>query len=143
MTDRFPGRGPLEGIAVALLASKTPLTLIIPVDLPFLTPELLYAIAQDAGTNGLIVTDPGGLNPLVGAYPSIAGVVALELVDSGKRSAMAIANALGSSTLSLKEVSAYGDPQVLFYNVNTREDLETTGRLATIRHPEVRPRRSA
>ena len=52
--DKYPERGPLGGIHAALAHTSTDLNLIIAVDLPFLRPELLrYLIdqAQEIGTH--------------------------------------------------------------------------------------------
>lgn len=69
--DLYPGCGPLAGIHAALSHSQTRFNLIIAVDTPFLSRELLRHLADRAFESGAVVTVPeigGYAQPLCAVY---------------------------------------------------------------------------
>src|SRR5271157_4460011 len=73
VADIFPGCGPLAGIHVALINSTAELNLMLAVDMPFVSDELLaflFAAARDEA-NSAIITVPRtsrGFQPLCAIY---------------------------------------------------------------------------
>src|SRR3979411_2403122 len=71
VADVFPGCGPLAGIHAALLHSPAELNLMLAVDMPFVSSELLVFLFAAAEASGAIVTVPRsvkGLQPLCAVY---------------------------------------------------------------------------
>src|SRR5207244_4181694 len=71
LADEISGQGPLAGIHAALRASTTELNVLLAVDTPFITAEVLrYFAGRAAGSAALAVVPLIGerLHPLVGAY---------------------------------------------------------------------------
>src|SRR5712664_4508691 len=71
VADIFPGCGPLAGIHAALLHSSAELNLMLAVDVPFVSQELLAFLFAEAGESDAIVTVPRsgkGLQPLCAVY---------------------------------------------------------------------------
>src|SRR5262249_26056936 len=69
--DLFPGCGPLAGIHAALRASHAELNLVLAVDMPFVSPEFLRYLAQQAEGSSALVTVPqaeGRWQPLCAIY---------------------------------------------------------------------------
>ena len=69
--DLYPGCGPLAGIHAALSHSRTCFNLIIAVDTPFLSPQLLSYMGGRALESGAVVTVPeigGYTQPLCAVY---------------------------------------------------------------------------
>lgn len=69
--DDRPGLGPLGGIATALAHSDRPWNVIVAVDLPYLTPAWLAALAAHAAVSAADAVLPRserGLEPLCAAY---------------------------------------------------------------------------
>lgn len=69
--DLYPGCGPLAGIHAALAQSRTGFNLIIAVDTPFLSHQLLSYMAARAVESGAVVTVPeiaGFTQPLCAVY---------------------------------------------------------------------------
>src|SRR5208282_1037037 len=67
VADIFPGCGPLAGIHAALLHSTADLNLMLAVDMPFVSSELLSFLFAAAADNDAIVTVPRtskGFQPL-------------------------------------------------------------------------------
>src|SRR5437868_773721 len=69
--DVFPDCGPLGGIHAALSWSDRELNLVLAVDLPFISAELLKYLVAEARKHATSVTVPraaGGLQPLCAVY---------------------------------------------------------------------------
>jgi molybdenum cofactor guanylyltransferase len=70
LPDQFPDAGPLAGIERALDAAKSPLLLVLAVDLPAMSAEFLRRLAADCSeTCGAIPKLAVGLEPLAAFYP--------------------------------------------------------------------------
>ena len=81
LTDKFPDAGPLAGIERALDAASTPWLLVLAVDLPEMTVELLQELLAGCRENrGVVPCVTGNLEPLAAVYPSAARRLAAELL---------------------------------------------------------------
>jgi molybdopterin-guanine dinucleotide biosynthesis protein A len=112
-------RHPLVGIVHALACAHGRPVLVCAADMPFVTRELLAALAaaDPAGAPAVVATSAErGLQPLLGCYQPEAGALLAEAAREGTAPVRRVVSGLGSR---LFEVS---DPQVLF-NVNSAEDL--------------------
>jgi len=70
VSDRQVGAGPLAGLEAALETSGSALTLVLAVDLPFLTADLLRRLVQQGGPEvGVIPWRADNPEPLVALYP--------------------------------------------------------------------------
>ena len=73
LVDKFPDAGPLSGIERALVASASPLLLVLAVDMPAMTGTILgKVIAACAGGRGAIPKSRHGIEPLAAIYPKTA-----------------------------------------------------------------------
>ncbi|HEX9579845.1 MAG TPA: molybdenum cofactor guanylyltransferase [Gemmatimonadales bacterium] len=123
--DVLPGRGSLGGIYTAVTAGDGPV-LVVAWDMPFVSVDLLQALV--AGVNGYDVFLPEsggkrGLEPLCGVYgPACAGAIRGRLEQEDYR-AIGFHDSVRVGTLALAAVAGHGDPEMLFYNVNTAQEL--------------------
>lgn len=77
--DRVPEAGPLAGIAAALEVARAPLVLVLAVDLPHLTRDVLERLLADcAPDRGVVPRLPHGPEPLAAVYPRAAAPLAHE-----------------------------------------------------------------
>ena len=129
MPDVRPGCGSLGGIYTAVTAATGPV-LCLAWDMPFVPAALLRALAQ-AATGGGVEYDAflpessgrRGLEPLCAVYgpacrPAIAG-----RLERGDLQAISFHPDVRVGILSLADVKKFGDPDELFFNVNTPDDL--------------------
>ncbi len=79
--DRFPEAGPLAGIERALAATSESHLLVLAVDMPALTADLLRRLRPMDTTTGVIPLVNGRIEPLVAYYPKAAEIIAVELLD--------------------------------------------------------------
>jgi molybdopterin-guanine dinucleotide biosynthesis protein A len=70
-----------------------------------------------------------GVEPLCAGYgPACRDAIAYSL-DQGDLRAIAFHERIGVGILPLSQVAGYGDPELLFFNVNTTDDLARTDEL--------------
>lgn len=123
--DARPGYGSLGGIYTAVTSGPGPV-LCVAWDMPFLTAELLGALVSgSAGFDVFLPESDGrrGVEPLCAVYgPACAAAIERRLASHDLR-AIGFHGDVNVGTLSLERVRACGDPDVLFFNVNSPEDL--------------------
>jgi molybdopterin-guanine dinucleotide biosynthesis protein A len=134
VTDIFPGCGPLAGIHAALMASPAELNLMLAVDMPFVSRELLAFLFADAEDkdNHAIITVPRsakGLQPLCAVYRREFSTVAEEALRAGKYKVDAAFSGAHIRVIEESELAAAGFSERNFFNLNTPEDrLAAEGR---------------
>lgn len=125
--DIFPGCGPLAGIHTALKASSKDLNLILAVDLPFVTHDLLdYLLNRAAEFPARLITTPRtrqGWQPLCAVYRREFGSLAEEALRNGRYKIDALFEPARTLGVSEEELHACGFSSRLFRNLNTPEDL--------------------
>jgi molybdopterin-guanine dinucleotide biosynthesis protein A len=136
MTDTLPVRASLSGLFTAVSLEPTPV-LVLAWDMPFVTVPLLGALLGDGGNHDVFVPEsagPRGIEPLCGVYaPSCASAIR-SCLEAGRLEANAFYGEVRTGTLPLETVRQFGDPAVLFFNVNTPEDLTEAQRIWAARY---------
>lgn len=132
-SDRLPGQGSLGGIHAALFAAQTPVV-IVAWDMPFVPGSLLKAL-RDAGSHGdAAVPESGskrGLEPLCAYYaPACIEPIEKRLAADDRR-VIGFYEDIRLVRLPHDEVARHGDPERMFMNVNTPDELEIAERHAT------------
>jgi molybdopterin-guanine dinucleotide biosynthesis protein A len=128
--DVLARQGALGGIltAVELLAPVVCLAW----DMPFVPSGLLAALAArlEGADAALPESDSRrGVEPLCAAYGSACGPAIRAALERGEARAVGFHPYVRVARLPREEVLQYGDPEVLFFNVNTPDDLERAERL--------------
>ena len=123
--DIVPNAGGLGGIHAALQAAHTPV-LIVAWDMPFVPSALLARLRALGEGADVAVPESGsrrGVEPLCAFYaPSCLPAIEQSLAD-GDRRVIGFHERVRVARLPAGEVSAFGDPALLFMNVNTPDDL--------------------
>jgi molybdopterin-guanine dinucleotide biosynthesis protein A len=125
--DLFPGRGPLAGIHAALLASSTPLNLVLGVDTPFLEPGFLRYLRQEAEASGATVTVPriaGQNQPLCAVYRREFASLAEEALAAGRHKIDALFEKTSLRVIEEAELRGLAFDPGMFHNLNTPEDWQ-------------------
>lgn len=102
-----PGTGPVAAIAAGLRAAAHELAVVIPVDMPLLTPDSLRLLA--AGCREAAVAQSGPL-------PCAVRRSAVPAFETGERRLRTVLDSLDTAPVELDER--------LLANVNTRDDLD-------------------
>jgi molybdopterin-guanine dinucleotide biosynthesis protein A len=129
--DLRPGAGALGGIHTALATAGTDI-LVLPWDAPFVPATLLRALREagelDAADAAVPASgaSPWGFEPLCAWYaPTCLPAIEAQLDAADHRAGAWQARV---NTLHV-DVSSWGDPALLFYNVNTSADLQRAEQL--------------
>jgi molybdopterin-guanine dinucleotide biosynthesis protein A len=134
VADIFPGCGPLAGIHAALLHSSVELNLMLAVDMPFVSRELLALLFAAAEESDAIVTVPRsgkGLQPLCAVYRRDFLPVAEQALRAGKYKIDAVFSSVSVRVIEEGELAAAGFSERSFFNVNTPQDrVAAEGRLS-------------
>ena len=124
--DLRPGDGALGGLLTAVTAGEGAPVVVVAWDMPFVPAPLLRALAEGlADHDAVLPASDGrrGVEPLLAAYgPACLGPMTRALAR-GDRRAIAFHGEVRVGILPLERVRAFGDPALIFLNVNTPDDL--------------------
>jgi molybdopterin-guanine dinucleotide biosynthesis protein A len=126
VADVFPGCGPLAGIHAALAHSSAGLNLVLAVDMPWVSLELLAFLFATAESNHATVNVPRighGLQPLCAVYRPQFLPVAERALREGNYKVDAAFAAVSTRIIEAAELAAAGFSERNFVNVNTPADL--------------------
>jgi molybdopterin-guanine dinucleotide biosynthesis protein A len=127
VADIFSGCGPLAGIHAALVHSPAELNLMLAVDMPFVSRELLGFLFAAAENNDAIITVPRagkGLQPLCAVYRRDFSLAAEQALRAGKYKIDAAFSSVSVRVIEEGELAAAGFSERNFFNVNTPEDRQ-------------------
>jgi molybdopterin-guanine dinucleotide biosynthesis protein A len=125
--DRWPGAGPLGGIATALLHTAETLpgcewNLVLGCDLPFLSVEWLSYLADYArksGAQAVLPVSAEGPEPLCACYRTDAGPALAALLEGGVRKITAALERVRMEVLDEAHWKRFDSAGRLFLNMNT------------------------
>jgi molybdopterin-guanine dinucleotide biosynthesis protein A len=132
VADLVPGHGVLSGIHTAVREAPAPVVCVA-WDMPFVTVPLLHALAEGLNDADACLPESDnrrGVEPLCAAYGPACGPAIERVFETGDRRAIAFHHLVRIGILNGRKVSSLGDPAVLFFNVNTAEDLARAEELA-------------
>lgn len=125
--DVLSGRGTLIGIDAALAWANSPV-LVVGWDMPFVSSALLSHLRAEgeAAKAPAVVEGAKGLEGACAYYTPGCRPVIAQLVARGELRLRALFDALPDSRrIPISQIAAFGDPNRLFFNVNTPADLES------------------
>lgn len=127
LTEPSEPSHPLNGVVTALGASAGRGVVAIACDMPLVPAKLLSWLAQ-LEERVAVCEVSGRLEPLLGRYsPGVSAQLA-ESLAAGASMRDAVA-ALDPFVIAEERVARFGDPARIFFNVNSREDLERAEQL--------------
>jgi len=127
LADARPGLGTLGGIYTAVTAVPGPV-LCVAWDMPFVPEALLRVLSDRMATGSYDAVLPEssgrrGLEPLCAIYGQACGPAIARRLDQGDLMAISFHADVRVGIVPLAEVRRFGDPDELFFNVNTPDDL--------------------
>lgn len=133
--DAEAGAGPLGGLVAALRHGGGDV-LLVAWDMPFLSPTLLGELRRVGERSRATAVVPesdasGRLEPLCAWYGRDCAAAAAEALAAGTFRMTALLERVGAHRLPHARVLDFGDPQRLFHDVDTPDDLALAERLAT------------
>ena len=123
--DLRPGCGALGGLHTAVSEAPAPVVCVA-WDMPFVSAALVRALADGLEAADACLPESRGprrLEPLCAAYgPACLGAIVASL-DRGDLRALGFHAGIRVGILPHADVARLGDPALLFFNVNTADDL--------------------
>ncbi len=129
--DRVPDGGTLAGLLTAVLEGPAPVVCLA-WDMPFVPAGLVRELAAGlAEFDAVLPASPGrrGMEPMCAAYGPACGPAIERCLARGDLRAIAFHDEVRVSILPPAAVAAHGDPEMMFFNVNTPEDLSEAERM--------------
>jgi len=123
--DVRPGLGSLGGIYTAVVEAPAPVVCVA-WDMPFVSAELLRRLAGELDRHDAVLPQSDGrrgVEPLCAVYGPACRDAIAESLDAGDLRAIGFHARIRVSILPLAEVARREDPELLFFNVNTADDL--------------------
>jgi molybdopterin-guanine dinucleotide biosynthesis protein A len=136
--DLLSGAGAVGGIYTAVIAAPAPVVAVA-WDMPFVPASLIRALADGLEGHDAFLPESGsrrGMEPLCAAYGPAVGPAIAAAVEAGDLRAIGFHDRLNVGILPQARVAELGDPAMIFFNVNTADDLaeaERRWRLASSR----------
>jgi molybdopterin-guanine dinucleotide biosynthesis protein A len=131
VSDVRPGFGALGGIYTAVAVAPAPVVCVA-WDMPFVSESLIHALAEGLERYDAILPQSDGrrgVEPLCAGY----GPACLNAIDAslsaGDLRAIGFHERIRVGILPLEQVRTLADPDLLFFNVNTADDLARADQL--------------
>ncbi len=131
VSDTNPGLGALGGIYTAVLQAPAPVVCVA-WDMPFISESLIRALAGGLNGHDAMLPESGGrrgMEPLCAAYGPACREAIADCLAAGDLRAIGFHDRIRLGILPLEEVRALADPDLLFFNVNTADDLARADQL--------------
>src|SRR4051812_37835113 len=125
--DIFEDCGPLGGLHAALSRSRTNLSLVLAVDMPFIAPDFLKLLVDQAKASRATVTVAragGGLQPLCAVYTKDFLPLTQAALESGNYKIDPLFPKTSTHIVDLAQHAEF-DP-AMFQNINSPDDLAKT-----------------
>ena len=131
VSDVRPELGALGGIYTAVVCAPAPVVCVA-WDMPFVSESLVHALAAGLDNyDAMLPQSDGrrGVEPLCAAYGSACADEISASLDAGDLRAIGFHSRIRLGILPLDQVRALADPELLFFNVNTADDLARADQL--------------
>ena len=125
------GCGALGGLYTAVVEAPAPV-ICVAWDMPFVTPAFIDRLAgggELADYDAVLPASEGrrGVEPMCAAYGSRCRQPMADALDRGDLRAVSFHDDVQTCILPLDDVQRFRDPALMFFNVNTEDDLERAG----------------
>lgn len=123
--DIFSDCGPLAGIHAGLMASSRKVNFFVACDMPFVDNRLAVYMVRLASGFDVVVPKIGAYHQPLFAVYSTNCIKAIERqLKSGRCKVDSFYNQVCTRFVGPEELQKFGDPETMFFNVNTPVDLE-------------------
>jgi molybdopterin-guanine dinucleotide biosynthesis protein A len=130
-SDIRRGAGALGGLHTAVVEGPAPVVCVA-WDMPFVPAELIAHLATLVERWDAVLPASEarrGVEPLCAAYGPACRIPMEQAIDRDDLRAIAFHDAVKTCILPLEDVARFGDPETMFFNVNTEDDLKRAGEL--------------
>jgi molybdopterin-guanine dinucleotide biosynthesis protein A len=131
VSDILPGQGSLGGIYTGLVKSDSFYNLVVAADMPFVNTALLkYMIGICEGFDFVLPRVNGLFEPLHAIYSKNCIKPIESILNEGKKVIVELFNHVKVKYVEADEVDKFDPQHLSFFNINTKEELETAKKIA-------------
>lgn len=124
VADVLPDHGSLGGIYTGLRAATGEAALTVACDMPFLTPDVARLVVARAGEGDVVIPRVGTQFETMHALYAKSCLPSMEAsLRAGQLKIVGFFDRVRVVEIPEQEVARFGDPSVIFMNVNTPGDL--------------------
>jgi molybdopterin-guanine dinucleotide biosynthesis protein A len=129
--DIRPGLAALGGIYTAVIEAPAPVVCVA-WDMPFVSESLIQTLAAELERHDAVLPQSNGrrgVEPLCAAYGPACRSAIAESLAAGDLRAIGFHDRIQVGILPLEQLRSLADPELLFFNVNTADDLARANQL--------------
>ncbi len=131
VADEQPGAGPLAAIHTGMKAAPADVYLVVACDMPFITSDLLrHLLVAGDGFDAVVPVVGGRDEPLCAAYGRSCLPAIVEALETGQSRVASFFSKVRLRKLAEEELAQFGWPEVVFFNVNTLQELSVAQQMA-------------
>jgi len=130
LVDLYPDKGPLGGLYTGLLASRSPRSVVVACDMPFLNRALLSYMTQISASFDLVIPRLNNMvEPLHAVYSKDCLAPIEHLLKLGRLSVLELLTLVNVRYVEAEEINRFDPEHLSFFNVNIEDDLEKARKL--------------
>lgn len=123
--DIIPGLGPLGGIYTAIETFDIERVFVLPCDMPYLSTELIRYMCGIEPDYDIVVPKTGEYyQPLHAIYSHSCGRAIRENIERKNFKMNGFYKDMRIRIITEKEIKVFGNPEIIFKNINFMEDLD-------------------
>lgn len=123
--DKIPQKGPLIGIHSLFSETNETGCVFIPIDMPFLTEELIKYISELSRYDVVYINFGGKIYPIPGYYSRKVQPIIEDQIRAGDFSLKSLLSKIINKTeINEDDLTKFGNPKILLFNINSPEDLK-------------------
>ncbi len=131
IADTMPGRGPLGGIYTCLGESGYQVNFVAACDMPFIDSSLAaYLVSLAPGHDAVVPRIGDYYQPLFAVYTKKCLPAIETSLSEGRNKIISFYPKIRVRFVGPDEIRQYGDPDRIFFNVNTPGDLDRAQKIA-------------
>jgi molybdopterin-guanine dinucleotide biosynthesis protein A len=128
--DVVPEAGSLGGIYTGLMSAKTPYSLCLACDMPFVKPEFLRFLCDTAAEADVVIPkNAEDFQPLCAVYAQICHAPIRQRIEAGRLKITGFFDQVRVRVIEGDLLTRYDPHDVMFFNANTPEEYEKAGQL--------------
>ncbi|PKM47260.1 MAG: molybdenum cofactor guanylyltransferase [Firmicutes bacterium HGW-Firmicutes-8] len=123
--DIFPDHGPLGGIHAGLRTSSYAMNFLVACDMPFIDVRLaVHMVKSAAGYDAVVPRLRKYYQPLFAVYSKTCLTAIENHLKQGQNKIFSFYSDVKTRFIGIDEIGLFGDPEKIFFNVNTPVDLD-------------------
>lgn len=128
--DDAESAGALGAVLTGIRSAKYDGVVVMPCDMPMVPPDFLLQMAKlSVGRDGCVPVWNGYKEPLCAVYRRKCIKAVEKYIAAGGRKISSIFDFIDAAIADENTIGMFGDPEIIFLNVNTAEDLKIAERL--------------